>query len=150
MRNGRSVELDLLDPSRMDNIVDFLSDRLKYDNKSGYFHTAAGRTRAGSDDHEENQQSLAEFRPFVKIGRRVSRRSDDRADLEGCMAQGVAEAVHSGDIDRYDHNRDENKRNIGSYLRHPERKPQLFSDKVKIKLKIDTAGDHENRRYDLQ
>ena len=148
MGHGSTVKLDFLDPPRVDNIVDFLGDCLENNNEPGYFHTAA--STAGTDDHKENQQRLGEFRPFVKIGRRVSRRGDDRADLESCMAQRFAETVHAGDIDCNDHDRYKDKGDVCSHFCHSERELQLFSDKVKIKLKIDTAGDHENRRYDLQ
>ena len=89
MRYRHTVELNLFDISRMDNAVQLLPHSLDHDNDSGDFHSAAGRTGAGSHDHQNKKDTFTEFRPFVKVIRRIAGRSYDRTDLKSRMAYGL-------------------------------------------------------------
>ena len=63
MDDRNSVELDLFHGTRMNDTLDLLRDRLDQDNDTGDLDTAAGRTGAGSDHHQYDQDTLGKLWP---------------------------------------------------------------------------------------
>ena len=63
------LESYLLHRSRMNNAVQFLSNRSEHDHNSRNFDSASGTPGTRTHKHNRDQYSLGKFRPLIKIHR---------------------------------------------------------------------------------
>ena len=146
-----TVHFQFLYASRMDQSLQFFSDRLYQDHQTGYFNTAAGTSCTGAYQHKKHQDRPWDFRPLVKVCSRVSGGGDNRAYLESSLLESLSEAGvlighHYGDHnDRY-----QDDAEIPADFFNRKCFLEFFLKDQIVGAEVNTKEDHGDGHYYLQ
>ena len=146
-----TVHFQFLYASRMDQSLQFFSNRLYQDHQTGYFNTAAGTSCTGAYQHKKHQDRPWDFRPLVKVCSRVSGGGDNRAYLESSLLESLSEAGvlighHYGDHnDRY-----QDDAEIPADFFNRKCFLEFFLKDQIVGAEVNTKEDHGDGHYYLQ
>lgn len=140
-----SIHLDTFDASRTDQTAQISVRRFYQNNHAGNFHTSAGGTGAGADDHQQRQYDLGIERPHIKIRKRESRRRHKRAHSKRCIDDTVLYIIvilpHKETYRQY---RNENQQKIDLYFTFFQNLFWFSRQEQKIDVEIQTEKKHKD------
>ena len=130
---------------RVESLLQLLAQRLAHQEEAAHLDAAAGAARAGTHEHQQHQHLFCQRGPEVEITAGKAGGGNDGADLEGRMAQCLAEgAVEAADVHRDDGHRRQNDGKIGADFLAGRCAAEPAQQQQEIRVEVDAEEDHKD------
>ena len=130
---------------RVKGLLELLAHSLAHQQEAADLHAAAGAACAGTHKHQHDKDLLGEGGPQVKIAAGKSCGGNDRAHLEGGVAQGLAQAVvHAVNVGRDDDHSHTNDHKVGAHLLAGGSAAEAAHQQQEIGVEVHAKQDHKD------